>query len=74
MWINNIFLTGHEDLTKEELRVDFSKFAQVGGTLCIYMGMSKLEEIVEKLLKWGCRLIFHLQLLVMEPAQSKENH
>lgn len=47
------FLTGHEDLTKEELRVDFSKFAQVGGTLCIYMGMSKLEEIVEKLLKGG---------------------
>jgi uroporphyrinogen III methyltransferase/synthase len=47
------FLTGHEDLTKEELRVDFSKFAQVGGTLCIYMGMTKLEEIVEKLLKGG---------------------
>ena len=47
------FLTGHEDLTKEELRVDFSKFAQVGGTLCIYMGMSKMEEIVEKLLDGG---------------------
>ena len=27
------FLTGHEDLSKESLRVDFSKFAQVGGTL-----------------------------------------
>lgn len=47
------FLTGHEDLKKEALRVDFSKFAQVGGTLCIYMGMSKLEEIVEKLLEGG---------------------
>ena len=47
------FLTGHEDLNKEQLRVDFSKFAQVGGTLCIYMGMSKLEEIVEKLLEGG---------------------
>ena len=47
------FLTGHEDLNKEELRVDFSKFAQVGGTLCIYMGMSKLEEIVDKLLEGG---------------------
>ena len=47
------FLTGHEDLTKETLRVDFSKFAKVGGTLCIYMGMSKLEEIVEKLLEGG---------------------
>ena len=47
------FLTGHEDLSKESLRVDFRKFAQVGGTLCIYMGMSKLEEIVEKLLEGG---------------------
>ena len=47
------FLTGHEDLSKESLRVDFKKFAQVGGTLCIYMGMSKLEEIVEKLLEGG---------------------
>ena len=47
------FLTGHEDLSKEKLRVDFSKFAQVGGTLCIYMGMSKLSEIVEKLLEGG---------------------
>ncbi len=47
------FLTGHEDLSKEELRVDFSKFANVGGTLCIYMGMSKLEDIVKKLLNGG---------------------
>tara|TARA_B100000212_G_scaffold338481_1_gene315097 strand:- start:669 stop:2195 length:1527 start_codon:yes stop_codon:yes gene_type:complete len=47
------FLTGHEDLKKESLRVDFAKFAEVGGTLCIYMGMSKLEEIVDRLLKGG---------------------
>ena len=47
------FLTGHEDVAKESLRVDFAKFAEVGGTLCIYMGMSKLEEIVEKLLVGG---------------------
>jgi uroporphyrinogen III methyltransferase/synthase len=47
------FLTGHEDLSKEALRVDFSKFAKVGGTLCIYMGMSKLEEIIGKLLEGG---------------------
>lgn len=47
------FLTGHEDVTKESLRVDFGKFAAAGGTLCIYMGMGKLEEIVEKLLAGG---------------------
>jgi len=47
------FLTGHEDVAKESLRVDFSKFSEVGGTLCIYMGMSKMEEIVGKLLTGG---------------------
>lgn len=47
------FLTGHEDIAKESLRVDFAKFSQVGGTLCIYMGMSKLEQIVDKLLAGG---------------------
>ncbi len=47
------FLTGHEDITKESLRVDFAKFAEIGGTLCIYMGMSKIEEIVGRLIKGG---------------------
>jgi len=47
------FLTGHEDIEKESLRVNFRKFAEVGGTLCIYMGMGKLEEIITKLLKGG---------------------
>ena len=50
------FLTGHEDVTKEALRVDFEKFADVGGTLCIYMGMSKIEEIVKSLLDGGMPL------------------
>ena len=47
------FLTGHEDVEKESLRVDFAKFAEVGGTLCIYMGMGTLNEITKKLLKGG---------------------
>ncbi len=47
------FLTGHEDIEKEALRLDFGKFAATGGTLCIYMGMSKLEEIVDKLIAGG---------------------
>ena len=40
-------------MAKESLRVNFSKFAEVGGTLCIYMGMSKMEEIVDKLIAGG---------------------
>jgi len=47
------FLTGHEDMAKEALRVNFAKFSEVGGTLCVYMGMSKLEEIVKKLIEGG---------------------
>jgi uroporphyrinogen III methyltransferase / synthase len=47
------FLTGHEDIEKESLRIDFGKFAATGGTLCIYMGMSKMEEIVDKLIAGG---------------------
>ncbi|MFP6901126.1 MAG: uroporphyrinogen-III C-methyltransferase [Opitutales bacterium] len=47
------FLTGHEDVGKEALRVDFGKFAAAGGTLCIYMGMGKLEQIVAQLRTGG---------------------
>ena len=47
------FLTGHEDVEKEALQLDFGKFAAAGGTICVYMGMGKLEEIVEKLLAGG---------------------
>ena len=59
------FLIGHDDVTKESLRVDFAKFADVGGTLCIYMGMSKIEEIVKSLLRGGCPKTNLRQLLVM---------
>jgi len=47
------FLTGHEDVKKERMRVDFRKFAQTGDTLCIYMGMGHLAEIVSELLAGG---------------------
>ncbi|MBO94581.1 MAG: uroporphyrinogen-III C-methyltransferase [Opitutales bacterium] len=47
------FLTGHEDVAKKALHVDFGKFAAAGGTLCIYMGMGKLEEIVTELRAGG---------------------
>ena len=47
------FLTGHEDVAKEALRVDFGKFAAAGGTLCIYMGMGKLDQIIAELRTGG---------------------
>jgi len=47
------FLTGHEDVAKEALRVDFGKFATAGGTLCIYMGMGKLAQIIAELRTGG---------------------
>ena len=47
------FLTGHEDIEKESLRVNFAKFAEVGGTLCVYMGIGKISEITQKLLAGG---------------------
>lgn len=43
------FLTGHEGIEMESKRLDFSKFADAGGTFCINMGISKLEEIVDQL-------------------------
>ncbi len=44
-----IFLTGHEDPTKEAPRNRLREFANCGGTLCIYMGMDRLPEIVAEL-------------------------
>ncbi len=43
------FITGHENPEKKEFRVDFRKFANNGGTLCIYMGMGHLPKIVSDL-------------------------
>ncbi len=47
------FLYGLKDLKMESLGVDFTKFDEFGGTLCIYMGISKLEEMVDRLLQGG---------------------
>lgn len=46
-------ITGHENPEKTELCVDFKKFANTGGTLCIYMGMGNLPKIVTDLLEAG---------------------
>ncbi len=43
------YLTGHKGIQMESKRMDFSKFAELGGIFCINMGISKLEEIVDQL-------------------------
>jgi uroporphyrinogen III methyltransferase/synthase len=47
------FITGHEDIERGLMHVDFEKFAQVGGTLCIYMGMGHISDITDKLIAGG---------------------
>ncbi len=47
------FITGHENPDKKVFRIDFKRFANTGGTLCIYMGMGQLPRIVGKLRKAG---------------------
>jgi len=47
------FLTGHEDPTKENSNIDWSKLATGAGTLVVYMGIKNLPVIVENLIKHG---------------------
>lgn len=50
------FVTGHEDPTKSKSITDLKALAslvQTGGTLCIYMGMNRLDALTDELLKHG---------------------
>lgn len=47
------FLTGHEDPTKKESKIDWSKLATGAGTIVVYMGIKNLPIIVENLLAHG---------------------
>jgi len=47
------FLTGHENPEKQSLSIDFRRYAQLNGTLCIYMGIGQLPRIVEELKDGG---------------------
>ncbi len=47
------FVTGHEDPTKKDSNIDWSKLATGAGTLVIYMGIKNLPTIVENLVKNG---------------------
>jgi uroporphyrinogen III methyltransferase/synthase len=48
-----VFLTGHQDPAKGEPGVDWSKFARLDSTLCLYMAMKRLEPIRDALLDGG---------------------
>ncbi len=47
------FITGHEDPAKLEHSIDYDMLASFPGTLVFYMGLHRLEWIVESLLKSG---------------------
>ena len=48
-----VFVTGHEDPTKEESMVDWSGMPKRNATICIYMGVGNLGRIAENMLKGG---------------------
>jgi uroporphyrinogen III methyltransferase/synthase len=47
------FVTGHEDPAKAESRLDWDALAAFPGTLVIYMGIRRLGEITERLIRAG---------------------
>ena len=47
------FITGHEDPGKEKSQTDWAALARAGGTLVLYMGVSRLANIAEALIAGG---------------------
>jgi uroporphyrinogen III methyltransferase/synthase len=47
------FVTGHENPEKPETAIDWSVLAKFPGTLVIYMGMSRLDRLVEQMIHFG---------------------
>ena len=47
------FLTGHRDAERGDLVVEARRFAQLGGTLCIYMGVQTLGDLCRELTAGG---------------------
>lgn len=47
------FITGHEDPTKADGNLDYNVLAKFPGTLVFYMGLHRLESIVERLISEG---------------------
>ena len=51
------FVTGHEDPSKEESRVDLRKLATAVDTIVVLMGAAKLHQITEELISGGARIM-----------------
>ncbi|HEX4073198.1 MAG TPA: uroporphyrinogen-III C-methyltransferase, partial [Planctomycetaceae bacterium] len=47
------FVTGHEDPTKDHPALDYEALARFPGTLVFYMGLQRLDALVDSLLKAG---------------------
>lgn len=47
------FVTGHEDPTKPETDINWSKLATAIGTICFYMGIKNLPTISSRLIEHG---------------------
>ncbi len=47
------FVTGHEDPTKDESRLDYAALAAFPGTLVFYMGLGQLSQICQRLIENG---------------------
>jgi len=48
-----VIVTGHEDPEKSEASVDWANIPRVNSTVCVYMGVSRLDSIVDSLLEAG---------------------
>lgn len=48
-----VFLTGHENPLKPETTVDWSAYAKLRATLCVYMGARRFAEIAAQLIAGG---------------------
>jgi len=47
------FITGHEDPTKPDSKIDWSKLATGAGTIIVFMGIKNLSIIIDNLIKHG---------------------
>jgi len=47
------FITGHENLSKPELSMDYANLARFSGTLVFYMGLHKITQITTSLIDHG---------------------
>ena len=48
-----VFVTGHEDPEKLDTTVDWASLPQKNATICIYMGVARLEQIAARMIEGG---------------------